>query len=482
MAKGKVFKNYIYNTAYQVLLVITPLITSPYLARTLKATSVGIFNYGYSIITYFVLFGTLGSSLFAQREVAYFQDDKQKRSKAFGEMLVFRIITLLISSLIYVGFVFSVKEYRLLYFVLFLELISNMVDVTWFFQGMEEFGKIVARNTVFKLLGVTSIFIFVKSPEDIYKYTLCFILPTLIGNLSLWIYLPKYLVKTKVEFKSVLGYVKPMIALFIPQIAIEVYTVLDKTMVGIISPNIDNVAFYTYSQNIIKAVLQLITSLSVVMLPAMTNAFAKGKNDEIASMMKKSVQFVFMLGCPMMFGIAACANNFVIWFYGKEFSVVGPLMMVASPIILAIGMSTVVGRQYLVPSKRQKVFTLAVVGGAVTNFVLNLILIRFYNAFGASVATVIAEMVVIIIEVICIRKQIPILSDIKRCLKYVLYAAIMFAVIFPISLCLDGVLCTMVQGFVGIIIYMALILITRDKEAMAFLDSVKEKFIKKKKV
>ena len=160
MSKGKVVKNYIYNTAYQILLVLTPLITSPYLARTLKATSVGIFNYSYSIVAYFVLFGTLGSALFAQREIAFYQENPEKRSKVFGEIVILRMFTVVITIGIYLIFAFSVKRYNTVFLILVTELISTAFDITWFFQGMEDFGKIVIRNTIFKILGIILIFVF----------------------------------------------------------------------------------------------------------------------------------------------------------------------------------------------------------------------------------------------------------------------------------------------------------------------------------
>ncbi len=480
MAKEKILKNYIYNTAYQVLLVLTPLITSPYLSRTLQETSVGVFNYAHSIVTYFMLFGTLGSSLYAQREIAYFQDDVKKRSKIFWEIIILRIFTVLISVGFFLGFILTVKEYKAVYYVLLFELVATAFDITWFFQGMEDFKKIVIRNTIFKIIGVISIFIFVKSPNDLYKYAACFTLPTLVGNLSLWIYLPKFLTKVKIQIKSILTYIKPMLALFLPQVAIEVYTVLDKTMLGAISTDIGNVAYYTYSQNIVKAILQLVTSLGVVMLPAMTNAFANNRHDEIKAMMQNSFKLIFILGCPMVFGLSACANNLAIWFYGESFAAVGPLMMVISPIILAIGLSTIIGKQYLLPTKKQSAFTISVVGGAAVNFAFNLLLIPKFNGIGASIATVIAEVVVVVIQIAFVRREIPILMFIKRDLKYLVYSFVMFAIIFPISFALDGILCTVIQVFAGVTVYGLLLILTKDKELIKLLSGLKA-FVNRKR-
>ena len=244
-------------------------------------------------------------------------------------------------------------------------------------------------------------------------------------------------------------------------------------MIGKLSSNIDNVAYYTYSQNIVKALMQLITSLGVVMLPAMTNAFANQRDEEVKEMMGNSVKFVFMLGCPMMFGLAACANNLVLWFYGDGYAAVGPLMMAICPIILAIGLSTVIGKQFLLPSKRQTAFTVSVICGAAVNFVLNLLLIPKFSAIGASAATVCAEFTVVIVQICFVRKNINILGYLKDNIRYLIYSAIMFVAVYPISYVTDGIICTALQVVAGLAIYALCLIATKDKNLVFILNSAK---------
>ncbi len=474
MSNNKIVKNYIYNTAYQMLVIVSPLITAPYIARVLGVTGVSIANYIYSIVTYFVLFGTVGSSLFGQREIAYYQDDPVKRSSVFKEIFVFRLIAVSISTAIYY-FTMTDGEYSVVSLLFMIELIATAFDISWFFQGMEDFKKTVVRNCVVKLIGIILIFLLVKSPADVNKYVICLTLPVLVGNLSLWTYLPKYIVRSPFSWKSLVRYIKPLLLLFVPQIAMEVYTVLDKTMLGALSSNIDSVGYYTYSQHIVKTVLQIITSLGVVMLPAMANAFAKQDNENIRKMMKNSFKFVFVLGCPMMFGIAAVANNLVGWFYGEGYEPVGPLIMIISPIILLIGLSTVSGRQYLLPLKRQSIFTASVIAGAGVNFILNYLLIPKYNAIGASVATVIAEGVVTGIQLFYIRKELPLNLYFKENLKYFLFGGIMFAAVFAMGQVTSGILGTVLQIGVGILVYVALLLIAKDPFVFDFIHKLSDK-------
>lgn len=466
----KIIKNYIYNVAYQVLLVIAPLITSPYIARVLGVTGVGVYNYAYSIVTYFALFGTLGSSLYGQREIAYMQDDAESRSKIFWEIVCFRSITIIISLVVYYFAIVRTSDYYVVALIVMAELITAAFDVSWFFQGMEDFKTTVVRNTIVKILGIILIFVFVKSPEDIELYTICCTLPTLIGNLSLWPYLKKYIVFVKVSFQSIRSYLKPMLALFIPQIATQVYAVLDKTMLGELASSVDEVGYYTYSQHIVKTMLQIITSLGIVMLPAMSSAFAKGNMTELINKAKTSLSFMFILGSPLMIGLAGISYTFVDWFYGENFETTAKLMIITSPIILLIGISTVTGRQFLLPAKRQKEFTYSVVMGAVVNFCLNLILIKYMDSIGAAIATVIAEFAVTAVQLYFLREYISVIELIKKNYRYIVFSLIMLLPMYGVSLVTNGVVETFVQIIVAVVTYAALLVISRDE---FFLQSVK---------
>ena len=275
--KKSITKNYIYNLIYQILILILPLITTPYVSRVLGAENIGIYSYTISIATYFILFGSLGIAMYGQREIAYLQDQKEKYSKLFWEIVVLRFFTMSISSIIfYISFVKN-GEYHMYYKILLLELLANCFDISWFFQGLEEFKKTVLRNIVVKIISIICIFVFVKSYNDLFIYFWIYVLSNLIGNISLWAYLPKYIDKIEISKIDIMKHIRPTISLFIPQIAIQIYTVLDKVMIGTIILDKSEVGFYEQSQKIVKMLLTIVTSLGIVMIPRMANTFKKRK-------------------------------------------------------------------------------------------------------------------------------------------------------------------------------------------------------------
>lgn len=472
--KKSITKNYLYNLVYQILILILPLITTPYISRILGAENIGIYSYTISIVTYFILFGSLGIAMYGQREVAYAQEDKEKYSKCFFEILALRCITMTISMVIFYFIFAKSGEYKVYYTILLLEMIANILDISWFFQGLEEFRKTVTRNIIVKIISIICIFIFVKTNNDLKNYFWIYVLSTLIGNVSLWLYLPQYIKKVNIKNINIFKHIKPTISLFIPQIAIQIYTVLDKVMIGTIISDKSEVGFYEQSQKIVKILLTIVTSLGTVMLPRIAKIYMNGDKEKIQEYIRKAFNFVFFIAFPIMFGVIAVSNNFVPIFFGQGYDKVAMLINIISPILLAIGLSNVIGTQYLLPTKRQKEYTISVVLGAIINFIINMLLIKRCGALGAAIGTVIAEISVTVVQFVFIRKEIKILEILKVAKKYLITSIIMLLVcVFVGKIIRNKLMCVIIQVIIGTISYLVILLTIKDKFLYEILEKVK---------
>lgn len=367
-------------------------------------------------------------------------------------------------------------DYALYYRILLLEMFANCIDISWFYQGLENFKKTALRNIVVKLISVVSIFIFIKNENDVAKYLLIYVLTTLLGNASLWLGIKKYIVKIKIKDLQILKQLKPTIYLFIPQIAIQVYTVLDKTMIGAITNNMSEVGYYEQTQKIIKILMTIITSLGTVMMPRIAKCYADGAQDKIKEYMKNTFSFVYLLAFPMIFGIIAVSNSFVPFFFGDGYEKVKLLMKVMSPIILFIGLSNVTGTQYLLSTKKQKQFTISVICGAIVNAILNLILINMFDALGAVIATVIAELTVTAVQIYYVKDDFNFKEIIKSAKNYILSSLFMFLLCFIIGRFIQNNKVSIIaQVLVGAITYVSCLLILKDRFIFEFLNRVKDK-------
>jgi O-antigen/teichoic acid export membrane protein len=344
-----------------------------------------------------------------------------------------------------------------------MNIVAAMIDVSWLYMGLEDFKKTVTRNLAVKIIGVVCIFIFVKSYHDLNKYIIINALMTLLGNLVMWMYVPRTVSNVKIKFTDIVKHIVPALQLFIPQIAIQIYAVLDKTMLGVLA-NTGEVGLYEQSQKIIMLVLGLVTSLGVVMLPRMSNTFANGDSKKMNGYLNKSLQAVSYISIPMSVGLAAISNQFVPWFFGKDFSSVSYLMTILTPILFFIAISNVLGVQYLLPSNRTKEFTASVTMGAIINVILNLLLIPNYKAVGTCIATVIAELVVTLIQYISLRNNIKKKSLLKSLVKYAVAAAFMFSLVRFIGIYMGAkIITTIIQSIIGIITYIVILGLLKEE-------------------
>ena len=174
---------------------------------------------------------------------------------------------------------------------------------------MEDFKKTVIRNITVRLASVALIFIFVKEQSDLNKYLSIYAFADLLGNMSLWLYLPKYFKGVKVKNISLTKQIPAIILLFIPQIANKIYNMLDTTMLGRIIADKSETGFYEQSQKIIRVLLTVVTSLGTVMVPRMANMFANGEKEKITQYMKKSFNFTYLLSFPIIFGLIAISKE-----------------------------------------------------------------------------------------------------------------------------------------------------------------------------
>lgn len=476
MAKKSITKNYFYNLTYQILILVLPLITTPYLSRVLGAEGIGIYSYTYTIVTYFVLFGSLGVALYGQREIAYSQDNKEQRKKIFIELVIFRSITMAIAIFIYYMFFLRTGDYAVYYRILLFELVAGAFDISWFFQGIEEFKKTVTRNILVRVISVALIFVFVKTQADLIKYMYIYSIADLLGNLTLWVYLPKYFKGVKVKNINVIKQLPTIILLFIPQIANKLYNMLDTTMIGKLIADKTETGYYEQSQKVIRLLLTIVTSLGIVMVPRMANMFANGEKEKINEYMKKSFNFVYLLSFPIMLGLICVAKEFVPIFFGEGYEKAATLICIISPIILLMGLANVVGTQYLLPTKRQKEYTLSVTAGIVVNFILNYILINLWASVGACIATVLSQLVVDIMQFYNIRKEINIKEMLKLSYKYIFASVIMFLVCtFTKIFISTGIQSIILEVIVGVIVYLGILILLKDEYIYMFINKIRKK-------
>lgn len=396
-AVASVKKNFIYNTVYNILALIIPFITTPYISRVLGPDGIGAYSYTYSIAYYFVLFTMLGLTKYGNRTIAEVRENKEKLNQTFSEIYVMQFLTGIISTVVYICSVtFVLDDYLSLFSIQFIYVASATFDISWFFFGIEQFKTTVIRNIAIRILNVICLFLFVKNRNDVTLYCLIMAISTFLSHISLWpILLKKYIQPQRPTISGVLKHVRMNLILFVPTIAVSFYKMLDKIMIGSFVNTIE-VGYYENAEKIINIPMALVTSLGTVMLPRMTSVIATGNQQIERRYNDITMSFMLWITCAMSCGIVAISEVFVPVFLGTEFSASIRIVNILAPTMVLISWGNTLGSQILIPHKKDLSYIVIVIMGVLTNLCLNLILIPIEKAYGAAVATLITEAAVMI--------------------------------------------------------------------------------------
>ena len=434
--------NYIYNVLLNLSRVIFPLITAPYISRVLEPEGVGLFNFANTYAGYFALVALLGIPTYGIREVAKIQNDKKQLSRLVSELISLSLLTTFIVTAIYlmsIALIGQLQENQVIFLLSGFALYLAPFRMDWFFSGMEQFKFITLRTLVIRTLSIVCMFIFVRTKSDLAIYVILNVMGTVGGDIWNFIKMLDLGIKPRLTFSGLRKHLPPLLVLFTASVAISIYTVLDTLMLGFMT-DYREVGFYNNAMHISRALLMVVTSLSVVAIPRISQYCREQDYGRINDLANKSLSLVSFLAFPITFGVACIAPTFVPLFFGVEFEGAVLPLMILSLLVIAIGMNNLFGMQILVAMSLDKLFLRSTLVGTVTNFILNLVLIPMYSAVGASISSVIAETLIVLVMGIFIYRNTPVrfscsLSDLT---KSFLGSLIFVPVVWALSLWLGG--------------------------------------------
>lgn len=452
-------KNLIFQTIYQIIALGIPLVLSPYLSRVLGADAIGVYTYTYSIAYYFVLLANLGIQKYGIRLIAQSKDDKEKLGRSFWSLYFVHGCFSFVSIISFVIFCLCQVVDSQIYWIQLLLVASALTDITWLFYGIEHFLSVILRNLTIKILEISLIFIFVKTPNDLWIYTLILASSVFVANTIMIPSAIKRVPFHKFSLADTKKHLKPLAVLFLSTVAVSVYTMVDKTILGSLDSK-QSVAFYEYSDKLVRVPLQITTIVGTVLLPRMSALFAEKDNKAIESNMSKSIFFLMFVSCAFAFGLASISADLIPIYYGDEFAICGDLIPWLSSIIVIIGVGDVFRTQYLIPAGKDGLFLISIVSSAVINLILDFSLIPFFGVYGAVIGTIAAEGIGMLLQFIFTVKKFNIWKTVLLSIPFIAIGLSMFFLVHYISTFFTNkifAICTEVM--VGAIFYLIVSLI-----------------------
>ena len=456
----KVIKNYLYNLSYQILIIILPVITIPYVTRIFTSEDLGNYGFYNSIVSYFALFSMLGIGIYGTKQIAAASDV----SSTFWNIYAIQLISSALAISVYLIAIFSIPQMGgVIPLMVGVVLFERMFDISWLFSGKEDFKKITLRNTVVRLVGVICIFTFIKSSDDLYLYIFLIVTINFLGQLVMWVPAKKFIKRPSFNTKIMKKNLHPIVLLFLPQVAISLYVVLDRTLLGLLGSYSD-VGIYEQGQKLTSILITVVTSLGVVMLPRVANLLSERREEEAQNMVKFSFILYNLIIFPMIFGLIAVNEVFVKLFLGKNFQDVKYVLYIIVFNLMFIGWTNILGYQVLVVRNKNKEFMLSTTIPAFVSVAVNIAVIPFFGYIGASITSVVVEILVFAIQWYysrnIINKNLLFNKDLAKiiCSSLVMFGAVMLC---KMTLGLDGIIGLIIYLAVGGISYLGMIFLLK---------------------
>ena len=472
--------NLILNTFLQIVNIAAPLITAPYVSRILGVDQIGTFSYIYSLNYYFVMLIGLGTTVYGMLEIAKVRDNRVKRSTAFWEIELITVTSSVLCIAIWVVFSLMYQEYTNLMMVMILYLLAVVFDISWFFIGLERVKYTVTINATMKILGVVFIFLFVNDKQDLISYTAILSSSMLLGNISMWIFIPKYIKKSEISISSIMKHFKGTMLFFIPTIATSVYMVLDKTLIGFITSSATENGYYEQATKVIGLVKAItVTSFNTLIGSRMAYLYSQKNTEDINKKRDLGIEFVMCISVACCFGLIGISNVFVPVFFGNEFSDASIFLILMAPLLPIMSLSNLVGNIYYNPSGQRKKSVKYLLIGCAANIVLNLIFIPLFKGCGAVVGSIIAEALITFMYVRFSRGFISGRSLIKSAWKKVVAGMVIMIAVYLVGLLMGvRVITVLVQIFVGLVLYPLVLFVLKDSSLNMIEEIIKKRAAK----
>lgn len=475
---NRIAKNYIYNTLYQLIAMVTPLLTAPYLSRVLGADGLGIYGYVSSITSIFATIGLLGLYTYGNRSVAYYRDIPLKLSRFFWEIMSLRGLLLVLITFIFL--IHSINnDYKVYFAIYYPWLLASFLDVSWFYVGLENMGPAAIKNTIAKVVTALGIFLFVNTENDLIIYLMIISISTLISNLILFPGLKQYISKPTLDlnYQNIKKHLVESLYLFLPYISSVLYTQIDKIMIQKIANNVAEVGYYVQAEKIINVPLALVTGLSTVMMPRIANEFQKKQKKNINNLVIKAIIFSVSLAIPMSIGIAIISPQFITWFLGEDFSSSSVIVTILSPMIILNSLTSISSQMYFLATNQMGYINKINFIALALNVILNLILIPNFESTGAAASTVIATLFSVVAQYSILGQQMNLKEVKNNFLKYTLYSLVMGLIIIVIEKSISfGDYIFVIQIITGILVYWCLLFITKDRTYNMIISIITNKF------
>ncbi|WGE48594.1 flippase [Actinobacillus equuli] len=404
-------KSLVNNSIMSFLLTISnfifPLITFTYAARILQPDNMGKFAFSLSVVDYLSLFATFGVAGYGVRTCAEVRNSKEELTKTVQGILFINVFLAIIAYLIIFLLINYQREFRedsLLFLIMSSCIIFNVIGMEWLYKSLDEYRYIAVRSILLKIISLIMILCFVKEKDDYPLFALFFVLPICLSSLLNIINSRKILL-FKLFKPDLSKHIKPMFILFLVTLSYTLYANVNDVLLATVT-NTEQVGYYSVAFKIKAALLAFITSTSMVFLPRLTEYIKNNQDVEFIDLLRQSFDMIFFLAVPITLFFFLYAKETIFLLFGEKYNKSSLLLQTMIWSVFFGSLNNVLSVQMLLPLKKDNQFLISILSGGCISLVINFIFLQELQSLSASISVLVAEIVILIVQLVILRKYI----------------------------------------------------------------------------
>lgn len=470
-------KNSLFYIIYNILNIVFPFVTGVYAARILLPDDIGMIESARNLVQYFVILSFLGIPTYGLREISKNRNDKDELNKIYSELIIINFISTCFFGIVYLIIINSIPAYRdgyILYLLTGMLIFLNIFNNSWLYEGLEEFKYITIRNLIFKIVSFIILILFVKDTNDYLIYASINIIGTA-GNYILNIIHSRKIVKLTTKNLNFKRHMKSIIYLVVVNLAIEIYMLLDITMLSFLCEK-SKVAYYSYGMKIYRILYQIINTFTIVVVPRLALLFKENKK-QFDELLTKTYKIVLIIAIPMILGIFAVSDYIICLLYGKTYLSSSYVLKILSISLVISPTGYLLGSRVMLITNNEKKMVIPVAIGALTNIILNSLFIIKFNEIGAAAASVISEFIVMIVYILISKKYFKLVNIMGTIKKIIISSIILLIYLLLMSFITHTLIMYIIDIVGAIAIYSLSLIILKEKIVIEFLEKFKCKIM-----
>ena len=482
MKQKSIKLNFIMNVILQISAFIFPLITFPYVSRILGPSGTGNVSFATSIVTYFALFAQLGIPTYGIRATARVRDDKKLLSKTVQEIFIINAVMCVLAYFVFfvvLNLVPKMYNDKVLFIIISSTILFNSVGMDWLYKGLEKYTYITFVSIIFKFIALILMLVCVHHKNDYVIYGAISIFAASASNICNLVNIHKLIYIKPIFNYEFTKHFRPIMIFFAMSCATTIYTNLDTVMLGFMKDNVE-VGYYNAAIKIKNVLLGVVTSLGTVLLPRASYYIENNMYSEFKRIAGKALNFVVLISFPLCLYFILFAKEGVLFLSGDAYTEAILPMQILMPTLIFIGLTNIMGIQMLIALGKEKVVLYSEISGAIVDLAINTVLIPIMASSGAAIGTLVAEMVVWIVQYIALKEDVKETYVKIRYLPIVIGLAISALFSMPIKLLgLSSFFTLLLSAIVFFGVYLVVLTVAKEKLVNEIEFQILEKILKK---